>query len=113
MYGTAIGTLSVDLWDASTGTNLATVFTHSGDRGNQWNEELIMLSTTATNVQFSITAVLDTNAAGQAWPGDIAIDEFGVREAAANDIALVAGAVPSGCDLTSAENIEILLVNQG
>ena len=48
MYGTAIGTLSVDLWDASTGTNLATVFTHSGDRGNQWNEELIMLSTTAT-----------------------------------------------------------------
>jgi hypothetical protein len=113
MYGTAIGTLSVDLWDASTGTNLATVFTHSGDRGNQWNEELIMLSTTATNVQFSITAVLDTNAAGQAWPGDIAIDEFGVREAAANDIAVVAGAVPSGCDLTSAENIEIWVVNQG
>ena len=25
VYGSAIGTLSVDLWDASTGTNLATV----------------------------------------------------------------------------------------
>jgi hypothetical protein len=113
MYGSAIGTLSVDLWDASTGTNLSTVFTHSGDRGNQWNEELIMLSTTATTIQFSITAVLDTNAAGQAWPGDIAIDEFGVREAVANDLSIVAGAVPSGCDLTAAENIEIWVVNQG
>ena len=59
MYGDAIGTLSVDLWDASTGTNLSTVFTHSGDRGDQWNEELIMLSTTATTIQFSITAILD------------------------------------------------------
>jgi len=113
MYGSAIGTLSVDLWDASTGTNLSTVFTHSGDRGDQWNEELIMLSTTATTIQFSITAVLDTNASGQAWPGDIAIDEFGVREAAANDLAVVAGAVPSGCDLTAAENIEIWVLNQG
>ena len=113
MYGNAMGTLSVDLWDAATGTNLSTVFTHSGDRGDQWNEELIMLSTTATTIQFSITAVLDTNAAGQAWPGDMAIDEFGVREAAANDLAVVAGAVPSGCDLTAAENIEIWVLNQG
>ena len=113
MYGSAIGTLSVDLWDASTGTNLSTVFTHSGDRGDQWNEELIMLSTTATTIQFSITAVLDTNASGQAWPGDIAIDEFGVREAFVNDLAVVAGAVPSGCDLTAAENVEIWVLNQG
>ena len=113
MYGSAIGTLSVDLWDASTGTNLSTVFTHSGDRGDQWNEELIMLSTTATTIQFSITAVLDTNAAGQAWPGDIAIDEFGVREAIANDLSLVAAAVASGCDLTATEPIELWVVNQG
>ena len=80
MYGTAIGTLSVDLWDASTGINLGTIFTYSGDRGNQWNEELIMLSTTATNVQFSITAILGINSSGQSWPGDISIDEFGVSE---------------------------------
>ena len=104
MYGSAMGTLSVDLWDAGTGTNLGTVFTHTGDRGNQWNEELIMLSTTASTVQFSITAVLDSNAGGQSWPGDIAIDEFGVREAAANDLAIVAAVAPSGCDLTAAEN---------
>ena len=57
MYGSAMGTLDVDLWDASTGTVVGNVFTHTGDRGNQWNEELIMLSTTATLVQFSITAL--------------------------------------------------------
>ena len=113
MYGDAIGTLSVDLWDASTGTNLSTVFTHSGDRGDQWNEELIMLTTTASLIQFSITAVLDTNISGITWPGDIAIDEFGVREAASNDLALVAAAVASGCDLTATEPIELWVVNQG
>ncbi len=113
MYGDAIGTLDVDLWDASTGTVVGNVFTHTGDRGNQWNEELIMLSTTATLVQFSITATLDSNVNGQTWPGDIAIDEFGVREAAANDLALVAAAVASGCDLTATEPIELWVVNQG
>ena len=56
---------------------------------------------------------LDTNATGQAWPGDMAIDEFGVREAAANDLALVAAAVASGCDLTATEPIELWVVNQG
>ena len=113
MYGTAMGTLEVDLWDASTGTVVGNVFTHTGDRGNQWNEELIMLSTTATLVQFSITATLDSNVNGQTWPGDMAIDEFGVREAAANDLALVAAAVASGCDLTATEPIELWVVNQG
>ena len=80
MYGDAMGTLEVDLWDASTGTVVGNVFTHTGDRGNQWNEELIMLSTTATLVQFSITATLDSNVNGQTWPGDMAIDEFGIIE---------------------------------
>jgi hypothetical protein len=72
-----------------------------------------MLSTTASTIQFSITAVLDSNAGGQTWPGDMAIDEFGVREAAANDLSLVAAAVASGCDLTATEPIELWVVNQG
>ena len=114
MYGSAIGTLTVDLWDASTGTNLGTVFTHSGDRGNQWNEELIAFSsTTATIIQFSITATLDSNDAGQSWPGDIAIDEFGVRESPANNLALIAAAVSSDCDLTSSEPLELWVYNNG
>ena len=60
---------------------MGTLFTHTGDRGDQWNEENILLSTNATNIQFSITAVLGLNAGGQTWPGDIAVDEFTVEEA--------------------------------
>jgi hypothetical protein len=89
------------------------VFTKSGDQGDVWNEELVLLSTTASIVQFKVTAVLDSNAGGQTWPGDMAIDEFGVREAAANDLAIVAAVAPSGCDLTNAEPIEVWVVNQG
>jgi hypothetical protein len=43
----------------------------------------------------------------------MAIDEFGVREAAANDLAIVAAVAPSGCDLTATEPIEVWIVNQG
>ena len=32
MYGDAIGTLEVDLWDASTGTVVGNVFTHTEQR---------------------------------------------------------------------------------
>ncbi|MEJ6754756.1 MAG: hypothetical protein QNK57_06230, partial [Flavobacteriales bacterium] len=80
MYGDAIGTLSVDLWDVNAGTLVGNIFTHIGERGNQWNEELIVLSTTTSLIQFSITATLSSNLNGQTFPGDIAIDEFGVIE---------------------------------
>ncbi|MDA9666097.1 choice-of-anchor J domain-containing protein, partial [Bacteroidota bacterium] len=110
MYGSATGSLYVDMWDGSVYTN---VFTKSGNQGNQWNEEKVLLSTSSSIVSFRIWAVLDSNASGLVWPGDIAIDEFGVREALANDLALVAAVAPSGCDLTSNEPIEIWVVNQG
>jgi hypothetical protein len=115
MYGTAIGSLSVDMWDMTTGspTNSVNVFTKSGDQGNVWNEELLLLVGAPSTVIFQVTAIVDSTAAGQSWTGDIAMDEFGVREAAANDLALVAAAVPSGCDLTATEPIELWVVNQG
>ena len=46
-------------------------------------------------------------------PGDMAIDNFGVVEAAANDLAIVAAVAPTGCELTNAEPIEVWVVNQG
>jgi len=110
MYGDAIGTLRVDMWDGSAYSN---VFTKSGDQGNVWNEELVMLSTTASTISFKVTAVVDTNAGGQAWTGDMAIDEFGVREAQANDLAIIAAIAPSDCDLSNAESIEVWVENQG
>jgi hypothetical protein len=110
MYGDAQGTLRVDMWDGSAYSN---VFTKSGDQGNVWNEELVMLSTTASTISFKVTAVVDTNAGGQAWTGDMAIDEFGVREAQANDLAIIAAIAPSDCDLSNAESIEVWVENQG
>ena len=110
MYGSAIGTLTVELWD---GTSYNTVFTKSGDHGDQWNEELVLLTSSSNIVSFRITAVTDSNSAGDVWPGDIAIDEFGVREALANDLALVAAAVSSDCELTATEPVEVWVVNEG
>ena len=110
MYGTAIGTLRVDMHD---GTNYTTVFTKSGDQGDVWVEESVLLSTTASVVSFKVVAVLDTNSGGQAWPGDISVDNFGVIEAAANDLAIVAAVASTGCELTNAEPIEVWVVNQG
>ena len=110
MFGTAIGTMTVDMYD---GTNYTNVFSKSGDQGDVWVEESILLNTTATVVHFKITAVLDTNSGGQAWPGDMAIDNFGVVEAAANDLAIVDASVPSGCDFDSTQYVSITVVNQG
>ena len=109
MYGTAQGTMSVDIYD---GTSYTNIFSKSGDQGDVWVEESVLLTTTATVVHFKITAVLDTNSGGQAWPGDMAIDNFAVVEAAANDLAIVSATVPTGCDLDSGQ-VCIKVVNQG
>jgi len=112
MYSTqqAMGTMTVDLWDGTSYTNL---FTKSGNQGDLWNEELILLSTSATTVSFRITGETTSNSSGYTWCGDMAIDEFGVREAQANDLAIIAAIAPSGCDLSNAESIEVWVENQG
>jgi len=110
MYGSAIGTLTVEMWD---GTSYSNVFTKSGDQGDQWNEESVILSTSSNTISFRITAVTDSSSTGIIWPGDISIDEFGVREALGNDLALVAAAVSSGCELTATEPVEVWVVNEG
>ena len=110
MFGSAMGTMRVDMHD---GSGYSTVFTKSGDQGDVWVEESILLSTTASTVNFKIVAVLDSNSGGQTWPGDMAIDHFRVIEATANDLAIVAAIAPTGCELTNAEPIEVWVVNQG
>ena len=110
MFGSAQGTMSVDIYD---GTGILTFSAKSGDQGDVWVEESVLLSTTASTVNFKIVAVLDSNSGGQTWPGDMAIDHFRVIEATANDLAIVAAVAPTGCELTNAEPIEVWVVNQG
>jgi len=73
MYGATSGELSVWITDTSGIANQ--VFIKNGDQGNQWNEELVMLSNYSGIVQFTILAI-----SGSSFTGDIAIDNFEVRE---------------------------------
>ena len=51
------------------------VFIKNGDQGDQWNEELVMLSNYSGVVQFTILGIR-----GSSFTGDLAIDNFEVRE---------------------------------
>jgi hypothetical protein len=73
MYGATVGSLKVDVTNDN-GATYTNVFTKSGDQGNQWNEELVVINLTG-NVSFKITGIR-----GSSYTGDIAIDNFEVRE---------------------------------
>jgi len=73
MYGSAINTLTVDI-SLDAGATFTQVFTKTGDQGNQWNEELVNISSYTGNAMFKITA-----SQGSGFAGDIAIDDFEIR----------------------------------
>ena len=79
MYGASIGELSVWITDAS--GSMTQVFIKTGDQGNQWNEELVSLAGYSGVVHFTVLGVVSDNGAGTSYWGDIAIDNFEVREA--------------------------------
>ena len=85
----------------------------TGDQGNQWNEETVDLSAYTGFVQFTILGIVGDDGTGVQYWGDIAVDNFQVRELPQNDLAIVAAVAPSGCNLTSTEPIEVWVVNQG
>ena len=75
MYGATMGTLKVSISDDG-GLTYNTLFTKSGNQGDVWNEELITLGNYTGMVVFKITGVVGTS-----FTGDMAIDNFEVREA--------------------------------
>ena len=75
MYGNEIDSLIIDV-TTNSGSSYTTIFTKHGDQGNQWNDELVDLSSYSGNVQFRITGTR-----GVSWAGDITIDDFKVSEA--------------------------------
>ncbi|MCH2024015.1 MAG: fibronectin type III domain-containing protein, partial [Saprospiraceae bacterium] len=77
MYGIDINTLNVDI-STNSGASYSNIFTKSGNQGNQWNEEIVDISSYfgSGTVTFRITGIRGTS-----WAGDIAIDNFEVREA--------------------------------
>jgi hypothetical protein len=77
MYGTSINELSIYITDASGTTSQ--IFIKSGDQGDQWNEEIIDLSSYTGLVQFTIIGVAGADTGGTVYRGDISIDNFEVR----------------------------------
>ena len=97
MYGSSTGELSVWITDAS--GSMSQVFIKNGDQGNQWNEEVVSIAAYSGIVKFKITGTV-----GSSFTGDIAIDNFEVREGPQNDVGIILASLPSastGCEVDS------------
>ncbi len=110
MYGSAIGELQIDMYDAG---NYVNVFTKSGDHGDSWIEETVLINPSTNFVYFKITGILGVDSNGDTWPGDIAIDEFSVIEAIASDLSLLNVNIYSACEFSSSQQISIDVTNNG
>ena len=110
MYGSAIGEIQIDVFDNG---SYVTVFNKIGEQGDFWAEEIVSINPSSTIVHFRITGILGVDANGDTWPGDIAIDEFSVIEAIANDIEASGIINTSGCGLSNSEQIGMKIKNNG
>lgn len=109
MWGTSIGTLSVDVLDTNGVYNQ--VWTLSGDQGNVWREGFVDLTAyagTITKIRFRAFSL-------GCCAGDIAIDDINVYEPQPNDVSMSAIVSPSstGCDLSATEAVIVEIVNLG
>ena len=77
MYGSAIGELQIDVFD---GNNYIPIFNKVGEKGDFWEEENILIDPTLSSAKFRITGILSVDADGDTWPGDMAIDNFEIKE---------------------------------
>ena len=83
MYGATIADLTIEISDNG-GQSYNPIFSKSGDQGNQWNEEIISIAAYSGIVKFKITGTV-----GGSFTGDIAIDNFEVREGPQNDVGIL------------------------
>ena len=79
MYGASMGSLSVAV-SSDGGTTFNTVWTKSGDQGDQWVEEIIPLTGSSATVKFTATVGVDAGGTISYW-SDVAIDHFQIRQA--------------------------------
>jgi hypothetical protein len=101
MYGTSIGTLKIDVSDDG-GSTYSTIYSKSGDQGDQWNFETVSLAGFSDTLRFKISATVGDDGSGTQWFGDIAIDNFEISEALAIDVAGVSLATNPTLALTNA-----------
>lgn len=108
MYGSEMGTLSVEVFDGSAWTQ---AWSLTGNQGNDWLLAEINLVNFTPNGDFRYRFVGLTGSGGQS---DMAIDDILVSEINANDIGISEIIAPTGgCNLTANENVEIIIFNAG
>ena len=98
MFGTTIADLTIEISNNG-GQSYNSIFTKSGNQGNQWNEEVVSIAAYSGIVKFKITGTV-----GSSFTGDIAIDNFEVREGPQNDVGIILASLPSastGCEVDS------------
>ncbi|TCI92159.1 S8 family serine peptidase [Tenacibaculum sp. M341] len=79
MYGTSVGSLTLQ---ASTGGAWATIWSDSGNKGNQWNDVSVNLSSYLGQNSVSFRFVGTT---GSSWSSDIAIDNISITAGGGGD----------------------------
>ena len=81
MFGASIGMLNVDV-SGDGGSTFTNVMSKSGDQGDQWMQEVVQIPSTITSsVIVRFTATVGDDGSGVQYWGDIAIDDFEVRQA--------------------------------
>ena len=88
MYGASTQTLRIEASDDG-GNSYTTIFSKSGDQGDQWNYETICLSSFSDTVIFKIIASVGDNGSGSQWFGDIGIDNFEISEGISLDLTAI------------------------
>lgn len=109
MFGAAMGSLELEIND---GTGWTSVWTKSGDQGNQWLPANLSLNAYAGKVvKFRMIGV-----SGTTLTSDFAIDDWNIDEAPPFDIEPLSIVSPqvNGCDgLTNAEVVTVIYTNNG
>jgi hypothetical protein len=109
MFGATIADLTIEISDNG-GLSYNNIFTKSGDQGDVWVEEIVPIAGYSGTVFFKITGSV-----GSSFTGDIAIDNFEVREGPQNDLGVVLADLPSastGCEGDSSY-VTVTIVNFG
>lgn len=77
MYGSHMGTLEIELYDALSDLPLATLFSEAGNQGNQWYNHVTDLSPWSDKVVYLVIV----GKTGSSYRSDIALDNFCVGAA--------------------------------
>lgn len=112
MWGATMGTMNLEVDTSGTG-QWHTVWTLSGDQGDQWSEAKVALfGYGGTTAKFRFKGEVGTS-----FTSDMAIDDFGVRELPQFDASPTALVTPLSTDncatLTNAEVVSVDLANLG